>query len=165
MFDRILRFSVFRPLPSILLALALIAGAFFSYKYLPIDAVPDITNVQVQVITRADSLDGETIEANVTYPIESAMGAVPDVQEVRSVTRYGLSVVTVIFEEGMDIYLARQLINEQLATLDLQGFQPRLGPIATGLGEIYHYSLDFKEPARDPQKRLEQLNRLRTIQE
>ncbi|HBS06280.1 MAG TPA: CusA/CzcA family heavy metal efflux RND transporter, partial [Leptospiraceae bacterium] len=143
----------------------MLIGAVVSYQYLPVDAVPDITNVQVQIITRAESLDGETIEANITYPIESAMGAVPDVHEVRSVTRYGLSVVTVIFEEGMDIYLARQLINEQLSTLDLQGYKPRLGPIATGLGEIYHYSLDYREPASDPQKRLEQLNRLRTIQE
>ena len=165
MFDRILRYSVFNPGLAILFAFSLLIGAVVSYQYLPVDAVPDITNVQVQIITRAESLDGETIEANITYPIESAMGAVPDVHEVRSVTRYGLSVVTVIFEEGMDIYLARQLINEQLSTLDLQGYKPRLGPLATGLGEIYHYSLDYREPASDPQERLEQLNRLRTIQE
>ena len=165
MFDKILRYSVYNPGAAFGLALLLLGGAFYSYQVIPIDAVPDITNVQVQVMTRAESLDGETIEANITYPIESAMGAVPNVQEIRSVTRFGLSVVTVIFEEGTDIYLARQLVGEQLATLDLQDAQPRLGPIATGLGEIYHYSIEVKEPATDPKKRLEQLMRLRTIQE
>lgn len=165
MFNKILKYSVFNPGVSIGFALLLIAGAVFSYRFLPIDAVPDITNVQVQVMTRAASLDGETIEANITYPIESSMGAIPNVKEIRSVTRYGLSVVTVIFEEGTDIYLARQLVGEQLATLDLQGANPRMGPIATGLGEIYHYSIDVKNPSSDPKKRLEQLMRLRTIQE
>lgn len=165
MFDRILRYSVFNPAAAIMLAATLLLGAIVAYQYLPIDAVPDITNVQVQIMTRAESLDGETIEANITYPIESSMGAVPRVQEVRSVTRFGLSVVTVVFEEGTDIYLARQLVNEQLSTLDLQGYKPRMGPIATGLGEIYHYSLDVKNPSSDPQKRLEQLSRLRTIQQ
>ncbi|MCB1303265.1 MAG: efflux RND transporter permease subunit, partial [Leptospiraceae bacterium] len=146
MFDRIVRFSVYRPGLAFLGAFLLLLGSILAFRGLAIDAVPDISNVQVQILTRAGSMDGETIEANITYPIESAMGAVPNVKEVRSVTRFGLSAITVVFEEGADIYRARQLVSEQLQTVDLDA-KPRLGPIATGLGEIYHYSLDVKNPS------------------
>ncbi len=166
MLDRTIKYSATNPLLALLGAGALTIGALFTYQNLPIDAVPDITNVQVQVNTSVGALSPETVEATITYPIESAMGAIPNVEKIRSITRYGLSQVTIIFREGTDIYLARQLVSERLPGIELpDGIRPKLGPISTGLGEVYFYSLEAKKPEKDPAKRLEQLMKLRTLQE
>jgi cobalt-zinc-cadmium resistance protein CzcA len=164
--DRLIQFSVWNPaFVMIGITLIVIAGVA-AFRSIPIDAVPDITNVQVQVNTAVPALAPDTVEMNITYPIESAMGSIPKVEEVRSVTRYGLSQVTISFKEGADLFLARQLVAEQLQSVELpDGVQPELGPISTGLGEIVHYVVEAKEIAQNPEERLRQLMRLRTLQE
>ena len=102
----------------------------------------------------------------ITFPIEYAMNGIPGVQTIRSVSKYGISQVTVIFEEDADIYRARQLVGEKLQNIELpEGIVPEMGPISTGLGEIFHYSIEAKEPAQDSEKRLVQLMELRSIQD
>ncbi len=150
-----------------LLTIGVVFAGWFSFKSLPIDAVPDITNVQVTVNTSVKGLIPEEIEKFITFPIESDMGGMPGVDQIRSISRFGLSQVTIIFEEGTDIYLARQLVAEKLQALagELpEGIQPQMGPITTGLGEIYFYALEAKEPA-EGQKRIEQLMELRALNE
>ena len=142
-------------------------AGWFSFKSLPIDAVPDITNTQVQINTAVKGLVPEEIEKFISYPIESAMGGLPKVEEVRSISRFGLSQVSIIFEEGTDIYQARQLVGERLqsvASVLPKGIVPELGPISTGLGEILFYSIEANEK-EDGAKRLAQLMELRTLQE
>ena len=137
-----------------------------SFLDLPIDAVPDITNTQVQVNTAVPGLVPEEVERMVTFPIEYSMNGIPGVINIRSISKYGISQVSVIFDEGFDIYKARQLIGERLQNIELPSdLNPRMGPISTGLGEIYHYSLEYKVKAKDPQKRLEQLMELRALQD
>ena len=125
------------------------AGGSYSLKQLRLDAVPDITTNQVQIITQSPTLAAQEVEQFVTFPIEIAMANLPEVEEIRSVSRFGISVITVVFEEGFDTYLARQLISEQLkiAESDIpSGFgSPELGPITTGLGEVYQYVLRKEE--------------------
>lgn len=127
------------------LTIALIIGGIWSASQVPLDAVPDITNNQVQVITQAPNLGTEDIEQFVTYPVEVAMANLPGVTEIRSVSRFGLSVVTIVFEDEMGTYLPRQLVAEKLTEVKEeipQGFgEPSMGPISTGLGEIYQYTL------------------------
>lgn len=127
------------------LTIALIIGGIWSVSQVPLDAVPDITNNQVQVITQAPNLGTEDIEQFVTYPVEVAMANLPGVTEIRSVSRFGLSVVTIVFEDEMGTYLPRQLVAEKLTEVKEeipQGFgEPSMGPISTGLGEIYQYTL------------------------
>ncbi len=130
----------------VLVAVALIAGAGLnSALRLPIDAVPDMTNVQVAVITAAGALSPVEVERYVTYPVESVMGGLPHVAEVRSVSKFGISVVTVVFDEGTDIYFARQLISERLpaaAALVPEGYgTPEMGPLTTALGEILQFEV------------------------
>ncbi len=112
---------------------------------LPIDAVPDVTNVQVQVLTNSPGLAPEEVERLITFPVETAMSGLPKVEEIRSVSKFGLSVVTVVFEEGSDIYWARQLVGERLVAAREQippGYgEPEMGPISTGLGEIYQFEV------------------------
>lgn len=149
------------------LTLLAMAMGWMSFQALPIDAVPDITNVQVQVNTAVQGLIPEEIEKFITYPIESEMGGIPDVDEIRSISRFGLSQVTIIFEEGADIYRARQLVSEKLQAIKdrLPGnVQPKLGPITTGLGEIYFYALEAKQEAEGAE-RLRQLMELRSLNE
>jgi cobalt-zinc-cadmium resistance protein CzcA len=132
----------------ILGSLLLAAAGFFAMTRLPVDAVPDVTNVQVQVMTTAPALGPEEIEQAVTLPVESAMSGMPRVEEVRSVSQFGLSVVTVVFEEGTDIYWARQMVGERLLAarenIPAGVPSPKLGPIATGLGEIYQFEVRSK---------------------
>lgn len=127
------------------LTIAFIIGGIWSVSQVPLDAVPDITNNQVQVITQAPNLGTEDIEQFVTYPVEVAMANLPGVTEIRSVSRFGLSVVTIVFEDEMGTYLPRQLVAEKLTEVKEeipQGFgEPSMGPISTGLGEIYQYTL------------------------
>jgi len=166
MIDKIIKFSVYNPKEIFFIILILLGLGFYSFRSLPIDAVPDITNVQVQVNTRVPALTPETTETIITYPIEIAMNSIPNVDSIRSITRFGLSQVTIIFEDGTDIYFARQLVNEKLQTVELPGdVQPELGPVSTGLGEIVHYTLKAKEPEKNTEKRNIQLMKLRTVQE
>jgi heavy metal efflux system protein len=125
----------------IVLALALAAAGGLSLRYLDIDAFPDTTPVQVQVNTVAPSLGPEEVEQRITFPIEQAIGGLPGLKGMRSVSKFGFSQVVVTFEDGTDIYFARQLINERLSAVDLAegSGQPRMGPVATGLGEVLHY--------------------------
>jgi cobalt-zinc-cadmium resistance protein CzcA len=121
------------------IALAVLGG--ISLRYLDVDAFPDTTPVQVQINTVAPSLGPEEVEQQITFPIEQAIGGLPHLQQLRSVSKFGLSQVVVIFDDGTDIYFARQLINERLGTVELaQSIErPRMGPVATGLGEVLHY--------------------------
>jgi cobalt-zinc-cadmium resistance protein CzcA len=142
-------------------ALVLIGIGVFSALRLPIDAVPDITNVQVQVNTPVDNLASEEIEQLVTVPIETEMSGLPGMMELRSLSKYGLSQVTMVFEDGADIYLLRQLVSERLQTARQNipdGLVPSLAPITTGLGEVFYYSVsyapDAKDVPKDPKERL-----------
>lgn len=145
MINALIRFSVHQKL-IVLLLVAIMSGAgVYSLINLPIDAVPDVTNVQVQVLTSAPSLPPLEIERQITFPVEVAMSGIPNVEELRSVSKFGISNVTVVFEESTDIYFARQLVLERLTQAREQipsniG-SPELGPIATGLGEIYQYEV------------------------
>src|SRR5690606_36603853 len=134
---------------------------------LPIDAVPDITNVQVQVNTKVDGLGPEEIERLVTLPIEMSLNGIPGVDQVRSITRFSLSQVTVSFIDGTDIYLSRQLVSERLLALRGElpfGANPIMSPVTTGLGEIYHFVLDYKKLTTGEERKA-QLAELRSLQE
>jgi cobalt-zinc-cadmium resistance protein CzcA len=151
----------------IFLSLLITAFGLYSYIRLPIDAFPDVTNVQVEVVSHANGLSAIEIERNVTYPIEMAMRGLPDIEQVRSVTKFGLSIVTVVFEDNVDIYYARQLVFERLAEAREKvpkGVDVTMGPIGTAMGEIYQYTLEGKMPD-DPQQKITYLTNLRTIQE
>ena len=164
--NKIIEFSVNNRLFVFLITLIAIGVGYNSFTTLPIDAVPDITNTQVQINTTVPGLVPEEIERMITFPVEYSMNGIPGVENIRSVSKYGISQVTVVFEDDYDIYLARQLIGEKLLTIDLPlGLKPQMGPISTGLGEVFHYSLEFKTVENDPQKRLEQLMELRALQD
>lgn len=169
MIDRILEFALRQRVFVLIAALGLIAVGVWSAVHLPVDAVPDITNVQVQINTSVTSLAPEEIEKLVTYPIEMEMGGIQKLLEVRSLSKFGLSQVTLIFEEGTNIYLARQLVAERLQNVleDLpEGVTPKLAPITTGLGEIYYYVVRFKKDATDvPSDPIEQLRELKLVQD
>ncbi|UUX96650.1 CusA/CzcA family heavy metal efflux RND transporter [Aquabacterium sp. J223] len=153
MFERIIRFAIEQRWLVLLGVLGMAALGVFSYQRLPIDAVPDITNVQVQINTEAPGYSPLETEQRVTYPIETVMAGLPGLQQTRSLSRYGLSQVTVIFEDGTDIYFARQLVNERIQTARdqlPQGVTPAIGPISTGLGEIYHWTVEAQEGAKRP---------------
>src|SRR5271170_6651679 len=129
----------------LLLALAVLLAGLWSFERLPIDAFPDTSPVLVQVNTVAPSLGPQDIETQITYPVEQVLGGLPGLREVRSLSKFGLSQVTAVFDDGTDILRARQLVKERLDNAELPetaGVQkPELGPIATGLGEVYHYLL------------------------
>lgn len=145
MINALIRFSVANRLVVLLLVAIMAAGGTYSLINLPIDAVPDVTNVQVQVLTSAPSLAPLEMERQVTFPVEVAMSGLPNVEEIRSVSKFGLSAVTIVFDESVDIYFARQLVLERLAQAREQIPEsigsPEMGPISTGLGEIYQYEL------------------------
>ena len=132
---------------------------------LPIDAVPDITNNQVQIITASPSLAAQEVERVITFPIEITMSTIPDVEEVRSFSRFGLSVVTIVFKDNIDVYWARQQVNERLAEakekIPAGVGEPALAPVTTGLGEIYQYVVHTKKGYEDKYSAME----LRTIQD
>ena len=169
MIHQLLEFSLRQRLLVLLAALALVATGVWAALRLPIDAVPDVTNAQVQVNTEVPALAPEEIEKLVTYPIEIELAGVPGADEMRSISKFGLSQVTVVFKDGTDIYRARQLVGERLqAALEKlpAGLQPKLAPITTGLGEIYYYTLDYRKDAKKkPGTRTEQLMELRSLHE
>lgn len=146
MINKIIAFSIGNKLVVALFTAVLVVAGIWSLTQVPIDAVPDITNNQVQVITQSPNLGTEDIEQFVSYPIEIAMANLPGVIEVRSISRFGLSVVTIVFDDKMDTYLPRQLVSEKLNEVQAEipaGFgKPTMGPISTGLGEILQYTLE-----------------------
>lgn len=148
MLDRIIRFSIQNKLIIGLFTLALVVWGGYSLSRLPIDALPDITNNQVQVITRSPSLAAQEIERLVTFPIEQTMATIPEIVEIRSFSRFGLSVVTIVFKDDTDLYWARQQISERLVDARSQipagTGEPTIGPVSTGLGEIYQYVIYAK---------------------
>ena len=165
MFDKIIKFSIENKLIIGVLTLALIIWGTISVVRLPVDATPDITNNQVQIITQAPTLGAQEVEQFITTPIELAMSNIPDVIEKRSISRSGISVITIVFKDDADIYWARQQISQQLKeaeSLIPKGLgEPTLAPISTGLGEIYHYVIHTKEGYEDKYTSTD----LRTIQD
>ena len=153
MFERIIRFAIEQRWLVLLATLGMAALGVFSYQKLPIDAVPDITNVQVQINTEAPGFSPLETEQRITYPIETVMAGLPGLQQTRSLSRYGLSQVTVIFKDGTDIFFARQLVNERIQSAREQlpaGISPVIGPISTGLGEIFLWTVEAKPGAKKP---------------
>jgi cobalt-zinc-cadmium resistance protein CzcA len=168
MLERIIAASI--RLRWIVLALVVVSAAVgvWSFQRLPIDATPDITNVQVQINTEAPGFSPLEAEQRITFPVETAIAGLPGLQYTRSVSRYGLSQVTVVFKDGTDIYFARQLVGERLQTVRGQlpaGLTPEMGPIATGLGEIFMYTVEAKPGARRPDGKLWTPEDLRTLQD
>jgi len=165
MINKLIEFSINNKFVIALFTLALIVGGIYSVKQVPVDAVPDITNNQVQIITQAPNLGTEDIEQFVTYPVEVAVANLPEVTEIRSISRFGLSVVTIVFSDDVDTYLPRQLVSEKLTEIKAnipEGFgTPFMGPISTGLGEIYQYTLEVMPEFKNKYNATE----LRTIQD
>lgn len=168
MLEKLLSFSI-RQRWFILFMTALVtAVGAYNYTKLPIDAVPDITNVQVQINTEARGYSPFEVEQRVTYPVETIMSGMPHLSYTRSISRYGLSQVTVVFEEGTDIYFARQLVNERISEAKSQlpdGIEPSMGPISTGLGEIFMWVVHAKEGAIKPDGQPYSPQDLREIQD
>lgn len=149
MIEKILRFSIHYPLAIILFTLVITGFGIYSFTRLPIDAVPDITNNQVQINTTLPGFSPIQIEKQVTYVIETALAGIPGLQMTRSLSRNAFSQVTAIFDDDVNIYFARQQINERLNEIKENipdGAEPRMGPISTGLGEVYMWTVDFKHP-------------------
>ena len=169
MIDRILEFSLRQRAVVLLGAAALLGAGLWSALHLPIDAVPDITGVQVQVNTEVPALAAEESEKLVTQPLERELAGLPGVEEMRSITKFGLSQVTLQFKDSTDIYRARQLVAERLQGVLEQlpaGTLPKLAPISTGLGEIFYYNVQYRADATNkPATELEQLIELSEIQE
>jgi len=165
MLNKIIFFSIKHKLIVAMLTLALIVWGVWSAGKLPIDAVPDITNNQVQIITLTPTLAAQETEQLVTYPIEQSLANLPDLEEMRSISRFGLSVITVVFTDDVDIYFARQLITEKLKEAEEKipkGIgSPELAPVSTGLGEIYQYVIHPKKGAENKYSAMD----LRTMQD
>jgi heavy metal efflux pump (cobalt-zinc-cadmium) len=168
MINKIIHFSVYNRFIVLIFTAVLAVAGIYAFQHLPIDAVPDITNNQVQINTTIDGLAPEEIERSITFPVESSMRGLAGVLEVRSITRFGLSQVTVVFKDTVDVYRARQMVTERLQGVLSEipkGAEAKLGPISTGLGEIYQYTLDFKKPATEPEERLKQLMEIKSLQD
>ena len=151
--ERVLQGSIRHRWLVMLAVLMMALVGVYHARNLPIDAVPDITNVQVQVNTEAPGYTPLEVEQRITFPVETALAGLPKLSGTRSISRYGLSQVTVVFEDGTDIYFARQLVNERIQQVRSQlpaSIQPAMGPIATGLGEIFMYTVEAKPGARRP---------------
>lgn len=165
MLDKIIRFSLKNKLVIGVMTMVLIIWGIWSANQIPIDALPDVTNNQVQVITRAPTLAAQEVEQFITYPVEKSMANLPDLVEMRSFSRFGLSVITVVFEENVNIYFARQLISEKLKEAEEQIPKgvgtPELAPVTTGLGEIYQYVIHPKKGSESKYSAMD----LRTMQD
>ena len=168
MLERLLRFSIAQRWIVLLAVLGMAALGLYNYGRLPIDAVPDITNVQVQINTEAPGYSPLEAEQRITFPIETAMAGLPGLESTRSLSRYGLSQVTVIFRDGTDIYFARQLVNERIQEARSKlppGVESAMGPISTGLGEIFMWTVEPQPGARRPDGTAYTSTDLRTIQD
>ncbi|MGH6711772.1 MAG: efflux RND transporter permease subunit [Bradyrhizobium sp.] len=168
MIDGILSFSIRQRWLVMIGVLVMAAFGAWNFTRLPIDAVPDITNVQVQINTRAPGYSPLEVEQRITFPIETSMGGLPNLQNTRSLSRYGLSQVTVVFKDGTDIYFARQLVNERVQQVKDRlpaGIETAMGPVSTGLGEIYLYTVEAKPKALKADGKPYSPTDLRTIQD
>ncbi len=166
--ERILRFAIAHRWLMLALTVALVAVGSWSFSRLPIDVTPDITNVQVQVNTQVDGYSPLESEQRVTFPIETALAGLPGLDYTRSISRYGLSQVTVVFEDGTDLYFARQQVAERLQQVKSQlpaGLEPEMGPIATGMGEIFMYTVEADAKARKADGTPFTATDLRTLQD
>jgi len=151
MFERIIRLAIEQRWLVMIVVIGIAAAGIYNYRILPIDAVPDITNVQVQINTSAPGYSPLEVEQRITYPIETVMSGLPNLEQTRSLSRYGLSQVTVIFKDGTDVYFARQLVNQRIQEAKDKlpsGVTPLMGPISTGLGEIYLWTVEAKDGAK-----------------
>jgi cobalt-zinc-cadmium resistance protein CzcA len=168
MIEKLLHFSIRRRWVVLALTLAAAAVGAYNFTRLPIDAVPDITNVQVQVNTEAAGYSPLEVEQRITFPIETAVAGLPNLAYTRSISRYGLSQVTVVFEDGTDIYFARQILSERLTEARDRlpgGLTPKMGPVSTGLGEIYMYTVGAEPGATKPDGSPYTSTDLRTLQD
>lgn len=168
MIDKLIDFAIRQRWIVVAIVAGMAALGIYNYQRLSIDAVPDITNVQVQVNTAAPGFSPLESEQRVTFHVETAMAGLPDLAYTRSLSRYGLSQVTVVFEDGTDIYRARQLIAERLQAVRANlpaGIEPTMGPIATGLGEIFMYTVEAEPGARGPNGEPYTTRDLRTVQD
>ena len=166
--ENIVRFSIRHRWLMLVLTLGLIGVGIWSSTRLPIDATPDITNVQVQINTEAPGYSPTEAEQRVTWPIETALAGLPRLDYTRSLSRYGLSQVTVVFEDGTDLYFARQQVAQRLQQIKAQipeGIEPAMGPVSTGLGEIFMYTIDAAPDARKPDGSPWSATDLRTLQD
>lgn len=165
MLEKIINYSIHNKLIVLLFTFGIIGFGLYALSNIPIGAVPDVTNNQVQVITTSRNLSTQDVEQFITYPVELEMANLPGVKEIRSVSKFGLSVVTIVFEENLGTYLPRQLIAEKIKSAEEKipaGFgSPFMGPVSTGLGEIYQYVLDVKPGYKDKYSIMD----LRTIQD
>src|SRR6266436_2739202 len=168
MIDGILSFAIRQRWLVMIGVVAMAAFGAWNFTRLPIDAVPDITNVQVQINSRAPGYSPLEVEQRITFPIETAMGGLPHLENTRSQSRYGLSQVTVIFKDGTNIYFARQLVNERIQQVRDQlpaGIETAMGPVSTGLGEIYMFTVEARPEARKTSGEPYTPTDLRTIQD
>jgi heavy metal efflux system protein len=168
MIDAILSFAIRQRWLVMIAVLAMAGFGIWNFARLPIDAVPDITNVQVQINSRAPGYSPLEVEQRITFPIETAMAGLPHLESSRSLSRYGISQVTVIFRDGTDIYFARQLINERIQQVRDQlpaGIETAMGPVSTGLGEIYMYTVEARSDARKASGESYTPTDLRTVQD
>src|SRR6478752_5298857 len=153
MIERLIAVSLQQRWLVLVLALGAVAFGAWNFQRLPIDAVPDITNVQVQINTRAPGYSPLETEQRITFPVETAMGGLPKLDYTRSLSRYGLSQVTVVFKDGTDIYFARQQVSERIAQVKSQlpaGVEPELGPIAACRGSTFRSTAAAPRPERTP---------------
>ena len=149
MIERILGFSLHHRYLIALLTLAVAVFGLYSLKNLPIDAVPDITNNQVQINTSATAFSPMEVEKQVTFPVETALAGIPGLEYTRSISRNGFSQVTAVFRDDVDIYFARAQVNERIAEAKEslpEGVDPKMGAISTGLGEIYMWTVEYEHP-------------------
>lgn len=168
MIDSILRLAIERRYLFLALSLVIIATGIWRFQQLPIDAVPDITNIQVQINTAAPGYTPLEAEQRISYPVENVLYGLPQLAYTRSLSRYGLSQVTVVFEEGTDIFFARNLIANRVASIKSvlpEGIEPVMGPISTGLGEIFMYTVQARPAAKNAQGRVYSITELREIQD
>ena len=165
MLNKIIHFSIKHKLIIGVMTIALIIWGLWSASKLPVDALPDVTNNQVQVITRAPTLAAQEVEQFITYPVERALSNIQGIEEMRSFSRFGLSVITVVFKEDINIYFARQLISEKLKNAEAEISRelgiPEMGPVTTGLGEIYQYVVRPKKGSEQKYSAMD----LRTMQD
>jgi cobalt-zinc-cadmium resistance protein CzcA len=168
MLEKIIRFSIAHRWLMLIATLSMVATGIWSFTHLPIDATPDITNVQVQINTEAPGYSPLESEQRVTWPIETALAGLPALDYTRSISRYGLSQVTVVFEDGTDLYFARQRVAQRLQQIQSQipeALEPEMGPTATGLGEIFMYTVDADPQAQKPDGTPWTATDLRTLQD
>jgi cobalt-zinc-cadmium resistance protein CzcA len=168
MLDHVLRFAITQRIFIFFVTIAIAGLGIYNFERLPIDAVPDITNIQVQINTEASGFTPLEIEQRITFPIETAIAGIPKLVKTRSLSRYGLSQVTAIFEDDTDIYFARQLINNRIQEAKSKipsGLEPKMGPISTGLGEIFMWTIEAEEISNGVPSKSYSLTQLRTIQD